>query len=321
MAKPIPEGYHSVTPYLVVDDAAKAIEFYKKAFGAEEKCCGMPMGDKIGHAEIKIGDSSSCSPTNSPRWDICGPKARGGTTVEPDDLSRRCRHGVPDARSTPARSRAEAARRTNSRATGSGTLIDPFGHKWSLATHVEDVSGRRNAAADGGILRQAEAVRAGLNKKAPGDRRGPFLSRLACSLAFAGLRALAWHGERDRRRGRVALQNEAAFGGEVRAAGSAFNGCRSASRASGSARRHGHKRPCRRPASRSGPGCYPCSDKSCWRRSTAAARPAPHWPARSPSDRAARFRRWFRVVAAGQRQRPQRAMRERLRIHGFALCQ
>ena len=56
MTNPIPKGYNSVTPYLVVDDAAKAIEFYKKAFGAEEKF-RMPMGDRIGHAELKIGDS------------------------------------------------------------------------------------------------------------------------------------------------------------------------------------------------------------------------------------------------------------------------
>ena len=80
MTNPIPEGYNSVTPYLVVDDAAKAIEFYKKAFGAEEKF-RMPMGDRIGHAEIKIGDSFVMLADEFPDMDHLGPKSRGGTTV------------------------------------------------------------------------------------------------------------------------------------------------------------------------------------------------------------------------------------------------
>ncbi len=64
MTKPIPDGYNSVTPYLVVDDAKRAIEFYSQAFGAEEKF-RLPMGDRIGHAEIAT--ASSCWPTNFPR--------------------------------------------------------------------------------------------------------------------------------------------------------------------------------------------------------------------------------------------------------------
>ena len=74
MVKPIPEGYHSVTPYIIVDDAAAAIDFYKQAFGATE-VMRMPMGDRIGHAEIKIGDSHVMLADEFPERDILGPKA------------------------------------------------------------------------------------------------------------------------------------------------------------------------------------------------------------------------------------------------------
>ena len=79
MPKPIPEGYHSVNPYLIVDDAAKAIDFYKKAFGAEEKY-RLPMGDRIGHAEIKIGDSFVMLADEFPDMGHLSPKSRGGPT-------------------------------------------------------------------------------------------------------------------------------------------------------------------------------------------------------------------------------------------------
>ena len=101
MVKPIPEGYHSVTPYLVVDGAAEAIDFYKKAFGATE-VLRMPMGDRIGHAEIKIGDSHVMLADEFPERDIRGPKARGGIDVEPDDLSRPTSTRPSSARSTRA---------------------------------------------------------------------------------------------------------------------------------------------------------------------------------------------------------------------------
>ena len=74
--KPIPEGYHSVTPYIVVDDAAAALDFYKRAFGAVE-VLRMPMGDRIGHAEIRIGDSHVMLADEFPEMDKLGPKSRG----------------------------------------------------------------------------------------------------------------------------------------------------------------------------------------------------------------------------------------------------
>lgn len=77
---PIPEGYHSVTPYLVVNNAAEAIRFYEKAFGATEKY-RMPMGDRIGHAELVIGDSHIMLADEFPEGGHLSPTTRGGTSV------------------------------------------------------------------------------------------------------------------------------------------------------------------------------------------------------------------------------------------------
>src|SRR4030095_6467772 len=85
--KPIPDGYHSVTPYLVMDGAAGAIDFYKKAFGATE-LFRMPYGDKIGHAEIKIGDSPIMLADEQPAMGYVGPKALGGTPVSRSEERR-----------------------------------------------------------------------------------------------------------------------------------------------------------------------------------------------------------------------------------------
>src|SRR5438876_476864 len=79
--KPIPDGYHSVTPYLIVQDAAKALDFYKKAFGATEVCRMPGPGGKIMHAEVKIGDSPVMLADEFPEMDARGPQALGGTPV------------------------------------------------------------------------------------------------------------------------------------------------------------------------------------------------------------------------------------------------
>ena len=137
MANPIPEGYHSVTPYLTVDDAAAAIDFYKKAFGAEE-IFRLPMGDKIGHAEIKIGDSNIMLSDEFPDFDNLGPKSRGGATssimlyVEDVDTAfpKAIQAGATEVRAVEDQFWGDRM----------GTLTDPFGHKWSLATHTTDVS-------------------------------------------------------------------------------------------------------------------------------------------------------------------------------------
>ena len=135
--KPIPEGYHSVTPYLVVHDAARAIDFYRKAFGAEE-LFRMPMGNKIGHAEIKIGNSIVMLSDEWPDRGVVGPKARGGATSslmvyvgKVDEVFKR----ALDAGAT-----EERAVKDEFYGDRTGTLVDPFGHRWMVSTHIEDVT-------------------------------------------------------------------------------------------------------------------------------------------------------------------------------------
>ena len=134
--KAIPEGYHSVTPYLIVDGAAEAIRFYEQAFGATE-ILRLPMGDKVGHAEIRIGDSVVMLSDEWPDSGKLGPKARGGATagvmIHLKDVDAAFERAVAAG--------ATAERPVENQFYGdrSGTIIDPFGHSWTLATHVEDV--------------------------------------------------------------------------------------------------------------------------------------------------------------------------------------
>jgi len=136
MPKPIPEGYHSVTPYLIVDDAKRAIEFYKDAFGAEEKF-RLPMGERIGHAEIKVGDSFVMLADEFPDMGHLGPKARGGATSSlvfyVEDVDSAFRKAIE------AGAKEERPIQNQFWGDRMGTLTDPFGHQWSLATHIEDV--------------------------------------------------------------------------------------------------------------------------------------------------------------------------------------
>lgn len=134
--KPIPDGFHSVTPYLTVDDAAAALDFYQRAFGASE-ILRLPMGDKIGHAEVRIGDSIVMLSDEFPAWDRLSPKSRGGATatlmiyLEDVDaaFSRAIAAGAAEQR--PVENQFYGDR--------SGAVLDPFGHSWTLSTHVEDV--------------------------------------------------------------------------------------------------------------------------------------------------------------------------------------
>lgn len=145
---PVPAGYRSITPYLVMADAAAAIDYYKKVFGAAE-LMRMPMGNRIGHAELKIGDSVVMLSDEWPDMGIVGPKARGGTSVSlmlyTEDVD-----AVFD-RAVKAGATAERPVKNEFYGDRAGTLLDPFGHRWTIATHVEDVSPeemeRRMAAA------------------------------------------------------------------------------------------------------------------------------------------------------------------------------
>ena len=134
--KPVPDGYHTVTAYIVVDDAARAIDFYRDAFGAKE-LYRMPMGDKVGHAEIVIGDTHMMLSDEWPDMGTLGPKARGGATASfviygPD---------ADAAFERAIKAGASVDKPVADQLWGDrmGTVIDPFGHKWSLGTHIEDV--------------------------------------------------------------------------------------------------------------------------------------------------------------------------------------
>jgi PhnB protein len=136
--KPIPDGYNSVTPYLIINGAAAAIEYYKKAFGAKERM-RMPGPDgKIGHAELTIGDSTLMLADEFPDMKALGPKTRGGTTVSFCVYVADC--GATFKQALAAGGKELRPLQDQFYGDRSGTLEDPFGHCWTIATHVEDVS-------------------------------------------------------------------------------------------------------------------------------------------------------------------------------------
>ena len=141
MSKPvhyIPDGYHTVTPYLIVKGAASALEVYQKAFGAKE-LCRMPQPDgRIGHAEIKVGDSHIMLADECPEMDVRSPQSLGGTSVH-------ILLYVEDVDSTAVQATAAGLtvlRPVKDQFYGdrSGCFQDPFGHIWTISTHKEDVS-------------------------------------------------------------------------------------------------------------------------------------------------------------------------------------
>jgi PhnB protein len=136
--KPIPEGYHSVTPYLIVQGAAAALDFYTKVFGATE-LFRMPGPDgRIGHAEIKIGDSPIMLADEHPEIDALGPKTIGGTPV--GILIYVTNVDTMFNQAVAAGAKVLKPLQDQFYGDRSGTIEDPFGHKWTIATHVEDVS-------------------------------------------------------------------------------------------------------------------------------------------------------------------------------------
>jgi PhnB protein len=137
MAKPIPEGYHALTTYLAVDDAAGAIDYYTRAFGAKELGRMDAPGGKIGHAELQIGDSRLMLSDPFPQSSTRPPKELGGTTASVflyvEDVDAVVERAL-DAGATLTMEVADQFWGDRF-----GTVTDPFGHVWSVATHVEDV--------------------------------------------------------------------------------------------------------------------------------------------------------------------------------------
>jgi PhnB protein len=135
--KPIPDGYHTATPYLIVQGAAQAIDFYKAAFGATELFRMEGPGGKIGHAEIKIGDSPIMLADEHPDMGAVSPTTLGGSPVHMLLYVADVDAAFPRA----VDAGAEISRPLQNQFYGdrSGTVKDPFGHTWTIATHVEDV--------------------------------------------------------------------------------------------------------------------------------------------------------------------------------------
>ncbi|MCB1125244.1 MAG: VOC family protein [Verrucomicrobiae bacterium] len=136
--KPVPEGYHSVTPYLILKDAAKAIEFYGQVFGATESC-RMPTPDgKVAHAELRIGDSCVMLADENEAVQARSPLTIGDTSVNLllyiEDVDTVVRRAVAAG--------ATLLMEVKDQFYGdrSGTFVDPFGHKWTVATHIEDLT-------------------------------------------------------------------------------------------------------------------------------------------------------------------------------------
>jgi PhnB protein len=137
-ANPIPEGYGTVTPYLYIRDAARAIEFYKQALGATELFRLADPSGKIGHAELQIGNSRIMLADEHPAMNALGPQSLGGTSVSfliyVEDVDTSFKQAVAAG--------ATEKRPVTDQFYGdrSGTFEDAFGHYWTIATHMEDVS-------------------------------------------------------------------------------------------------------------------------------------------------------------------------------------
>jgi PhnB protein len=135
--KPIPDGYHSVTPYLIIKGASRAIDFYKNSFGAQEIMRFPGPNNTVAHAELRIGDSVIML-ADEQQAQYRSPEAYGGSPVS-------LMIYVPDVDKTFKQAISNGAKETRAvqdqfYGDRSGNLVDPFGHVWTVSTHVEDVS-------------------------------------------------------------------------------------------------------------------------------------------------------------------------------------
>jgi PhnB protein len=141
--KPIPDGFHSETPYLTVSDAAGAIAFYERAFGAKEVVRMDAPGGKIGHAEVRVGDSLVMLSDAFPQSSVRPPSELGGTSASVFLYVEDVDAVVAEAVDAGATLTSEVA--DMFWGDRFGTVTDPFGHIWSIATHVEDVPAKEMA--------------------------------------------------------------------------------------------------------------------------------------------------------------------------------
>ncbi|HEU4365664.1 MAG TPA: VOC family protein [Candidatus Krumholzibacteria bacterium] len=135
--KPIPDGYHTVTPYLIVKGASRALEFYKKAFGAEQLLRMDGPGGSVMHAEVKIGDSRVMLADEFPEMGYVAPQSAAGNSLSlhlyVEDVDARFKRAID------AGGKVKRDVRDEFYGDRTGTLADPFGHVWTLSSHKEDV--------------------------------------------------------------------------------------------------------------------------------------------------------------------------------------
>ena len=137
MAKAIPDGYQTATPYLIIEGAAAAIDFYKRVFGATEMMRMIEPSGRVGHAEIRIGDSVIMLADEHPNMGYRSPRSLGGSSV---GILLYVEHvDLVFERGVEAGARVQRAVADQFYGDRSGTLEDPFGHVWTVATHIEDV--------------------------------------------------------------------------------------------------------------------------------------------------------------------------------------
>ncbi|MES2219723.1 MAG: VOC family protein [Acidobacteriota bacterium] len=136
--KPIPDGYHSIQPYLMFNEAAKAIEFYKRAFGAIERLRMQQSDGRIGHAEIEIGDSCIMMADENSQIGAFGPAHHGGSPVSLLIYTEDCDRLFHQAIAAGATSEREPADQFYGDRTAG--VKDPFGYRWYIATHIKDVT-------------------------------------------------------------------------------------------------------------------------------------------------------------------------------------
>jgi PhnB protein len=138
--KPIPDGYTSVTAYLVIKNAAQAIEFYKKAFGAKEIGRLSTPDGKVGHCELQIGNAKIMLSDEVAEWGNKSPATLGGTPVSFCIYVENVDEVYKNALAAGGKTEPNMELKNQFYGDRSGTVVDPFGHKWVIATHVEDVS-------------------------------------------------------------------------------------------------------------------------------------------------------------------------------------
>ncbi|MGH9617333.1 MAG: VOC family protein [Acidobacteriaceae bacterium] len=136
--KPIPDGYHSIQPYLMIDGAAQAIDFYKRAFGATERLSMKQPDGRIGHAELQIGDSIIMMADENPQIEAFSPAHYGGSPVSlliyTEDCDRMYRQAIA------AGAKSEREPKDEFYGDRMAGVRDPFGYKWHIGTHIKDVS-------------------------------------------------------------------------------------------------------------------------------------------------------------------------------------